>query len=64
MALAKAAEELVSAFQGAAPGGPEAEERKMFGYPASFVHGNMMIGLHQHGFVIRLSPPDLEAALA
>lgn len=62
--MAKASEELVAAFQGVAPGGPEAEERKMFGYPASFVHGNMIMGLHEHGFVMRLSPQDLEAAFA
>lgn len=34
------------------------QHRKMFGYPAVFVNGNMAAGLHQDGLVLRLSDSD------
>jgi TfoX/Sxy family transcriptional regulator of competence genes len=34
------------------------EPRKMFGYPCSFVNGNMFAGLFQTGLFLRLSEPD------
>ncbi len=34
------------------------ESRKMFGYPAAFVNGNMFAGLHEIGLVLRL--PEIE----
>ena len=37
---------------------PEAERRKMFGYPCSFVIGQMFAGLHQSNMVLRLSEED------
>ncbi len=37
---------------------PEAEKRKMFGYPCSFVQGQMFAGLHQENMVLRLSEKD------
>lgn len=48
--------ELEAAFHTAMEGFPDAERRKMFGYPAAFANGNMWTGLHQLNWVIRL--PD------
>lgn len=63
MPWAKASDALVEAFRGVAPGGPAGEERKMFGYPACFVGGNFLMGLHELGFVFKLGPEDRDAAL-
>lgn len=38
MALSKVAEAVREMFEAVAPGGPEGEERKMFGYPACFLN--------------------------
>jgi TfoX/Sxy family transcriptional regulator of competence genes len=43
---------------------PEAERRKMFGYPAAFIGGNMVTGLHQQNWVVRLSAEEQAAARA
>jgi TfoX/Sxy family transcriptional regulator of competence genes len=51
-----------NAFDAALPQG--VERRKMFGYPAAFVHGNMAAGLHEAGLVLRLGPDDREALLS
>jgi hypothetical protein len=45
---------LQEAFAAALDRFPEAERRKMFGYPAAFAHGNMWTGLHQFNWVVRL----------
>jgi TfoX N-terminal domain len=42
---------------------PSAERRKMFGYPAAFLGGNMVTGLHGQNWVIRLSDADREELL-
>lgn len=63
MALSKVAEAVRAGFEAVAPGGAEGIERKMFGYPACFVHGNMYMGLHELGFVFKLREGDREAAL-
>ncbi len=55
--------ELVRIFDAAMEALPEAERRKMFGYPAAFSHGYMFAGLHQESFVLRLSPADYTAFL-
>lgn len=38
------------------------ERRKMFGYPAAFVNGNMVTGLHGSSWFVRL-PEDAAAEL-
>lgn len=53
-----ASETWVEAFQAALSGDPQVEQRKMFGYPAAFVGGNMAAGLHQDGLVLRLPESD------
>jgi TfoX/Sxy family transcriptional regulator of competence genes len=48
-------DEVVPAFRGAT-------RRKMFGYPAAFVNGNMFAGLHEDRFVLRLGEEHVAAA--
>ncbi len=53
-----APEELVSFFSEALSLLPEAQLRKMFGYPAAFINGHMFAGLFQNDFFVRLSEVD------
>jgi len=52
-------EELVKVFEEALDNWPGAQIRKMFGYPAGFVNGQMFTGLHEDKMFVRLSPKDL-----
>jgi hypothetical protein len=61
MAWQKSPPELVERFGRVLERFPDAERRPLFGYPAAFVGGNMVTGLHQANWVVRL-PPDGEAA--
>src|SRR6266481_3930164 len=49
----KSPQELIDLFQSVMPG-PPAAQRKMFGYPAGFVNGNMFMGLFQDDMILRL----------
>jgi TfoX-like protein len=49
----KSPQELVDLFASVMPG-PPAVRRKMFGYPAGFVNGNMLMGLFQESMILRL----------
>ncbi|MBI5034067.1 MAG: TfoX/Sxy family protein [Chloroflexi bacterium] len=60
-AFTKAPEEMVSLFERAMKDFPMAEMRKMFGYPAAFVNGNMFTGLFQEEMFLRLSDEDRAA---
>jgi TfoX/Sxy family transcriptional regulator of competence genes len=53
MKLRKSPEELVATFDDVMPG-PPATKRKMFGFPAGFVNGNMFMGLFENGMILRL----------
>jgi TfoX/Sxy family transcriptional regulator of competence genes len=53
--------EWVEAFDVSLPS--TVERRKMFGYPAAFVHGNMAAGLHQDGLILRLPADDRDALM-
>jgi TfoX/Sxy family transcriptional regulator of competence genes len=55
---------LVRAFQAAVGSLRGVEQRKMFGYPAIFVNGNMAAGLVRDRMVIRLGDKDRERFLA
>jgi TfoX/Sxy family transcriptional regulator of competence genes len=55
MAWEKSPQELAERFGSILDRFPDAERRKMFGYPAAFVGGNMVTGLHQRNWVVRLS---------
>ena len=54
----KSPEELIEQFAEAVAGVEGVEQRKMFGYPAAFVGGNMTTGLHQDSWIVRL-PEDV-----
>lgn len=62
MQFRKPPEELVRTFETVMPG-PPAVSRKMFGYPAAFVNGNMFMGLHNENMLIRLAEPWREKLL-
>jgi hypothetical protein len=57
MGFDKSSPELVVRFEAALPRDSVVEPKKMFGYPASFVHGNYFTGLHEQNVVIRLPGP-------
>lgn len=50
----KAPPDLVQRFEAAVAGVEGLETRKMFGYPAGFVGGHMVTGLHQDSWIVRL----------
>jgi TfoX/Sxy family transcriptional regulator of competence genes len=56
----KSSPELVQLFEKAISGVPQAQSRKVFGYPAAFVNDQMFAGLHQENFILRL--PEAERA--
>jgi TfoX/Sxy family transcriptional regulator of competence genes len=51
-----APQEWIDAFDAALP--KDVERRKMFGYPAAFVNGNMAAGLHRDDLVLKLDEKD------
>ena len=60
----KSPPELVARFEAVAEHHPEAQRRKMFGYPALFVGGNLVTGLFADTWMIRLAETDLDEVLA
>jgi TfoX/Sxy family transcriptional regulator of competence genes len=62
MAWTKAPQALMDLFTDSLPDAAGLTSRKMFGYPAAFVHGNMMAGVFGDGIFARL-PPELRAEL-
>ena len=54
----KAPPELVDRFVAAVAGVEGLEQRQMFGYPAAFMGGNMVTGLHQDSWVVRLGQDE------
>jgi len=56
-ALVRAFDDVVGTLRGV-------ERRKMFGYPAVFVNGNMFAGILRDKMVLRLSLADVETFLA
>jgi TfoX/Sxy family transcriptional regulator of competence genes len=56
----KAPESLVADFTKAAEAVPGANVRKMFGYPAAFLAGNMFAGIFQNSVIVRLPPETRE----
>lgn len=59
MKLRKSPEALVAAFDDVMPG-PPATKRKMFGFPAGFVNGNMFMGLFEDNMILRLPAESRE----
>jgi TfoX/Sxy family transcriptional regulator of competence genes len=64
MAWERSPQELAERFGRVMDRFPDAERRKMFGYPAAFVGGNMVTGLHQRDWVVRLAEDQQAAARA
>jgi TfoX/Sxy family transcriptional regulator of competence genes len=62
-ALEKSPAELVERFARTAARHADAQPRKMFGYPALFVGGNMATGLFADRWVVRLAPEDLSTLM-
>jgi hypothetical protein len=56
--------ELVARYRAILSAHPEAAERPMFGYPASFVGGNMATGLYESDWYVRLADTDRIELLA
>jgi TfoX/Sxy family transcriptional regulator of competence genes len=57
----KSPEALVRTFDAIVPDDPRVERRKMFGYPAAFVGGNLFMSLFQDSLVLRL-PEDVRTS--
>jgi len=62
MAWSKSPQWLVELFDVSVPDRPGVTRRKMFGYPAAFVNGNMFAGLFEDNCIARL-PPQVRAEL-
>lgn len=60
----KAPAELVDRFTAVMATRPAGSVRKMFGYPAAFVNGNLATGLHQSSWFVRLSEADAAELVA
>ena len=61
MAWTKSSPELMAYFSEVAPAAEgDIEHRKMFGYPACFVGGNMFMGLFEETMILRLPPEERE----
>lgn len=57
----KSPPELQKLFVSLVPAAPGVEQRKMFGYPAFFVNGNMAGGLFGDDVILKLSEKDRAA---
>ena len=55
---------LIERFDVVAARTPDAQRRKMFGYPALFVGGNLVTSLFADRWVVRLAPDALATLLA
>jgi hypothetical protein len=62
--FSKSPPELVERFAAVMDAYPDAARRKMFGYPAAFVGGNMATGLFADLWVVRLPADEIEPAKA
>jgi hypothetical protein len=60
----KSPPELVERFAAVMDRYPDAQRKKMFGYPAAFVGGNMATGLFADQWVVRLPDGEIEPAKA
>jgi TfoX/Sxy family transcriptional regulator of competence genes len=63
MKLQKAPQSLIDLFDSALPEDQRLEKRSLFGFPAAFVHGNMICGIHGNSCIVRLDPVQREGWL-
>lgn len=61
--FSKSPPELIERFSSITAGIPDVERRQMFGYPCVFVGGNMVTGLHETAWFVRLAQSDREELL-
>lgn len=54
---------LVERFGSITAGTGDADRRQMFGYPCLFVGGNLVTGLHESAWFVRLAERDRQALL-
>lgn len=54
----KASEKIIETFEKIIPDLQGVEKRKMFGYPVTFINGNMFMGVHGNSIILRLSDND------
>jgi TfoX/Sxy family transcriptional regulator of competence genes len=59
----KASEKIIETFEKIIPSLPGIEKRKMFGYPVTFINGNMFMGVHGNSIILRLPDSDREEFL-
>jgi outer membrane biosynthesis protein TonB len=65
MAWRKSPQALVALFDAAVvPADARIERRSMFGYPAAFLNGHLLAGLHQEDLVLKLAEADRAQMLA
>jgi TfoX/Sxy family transcriptional regulator of competence genes len=62
--FAKSPPELIERFHAVTDDVPDTEHRLMFGYPALFVGGNMISGLYESSWFVRLGDADRAELLA
>lgn len=62
--FAKSPPELVERFEAVAAEYPDVANRLTFGYPCLYVGGNMVSGLYESGWFVRLGAADTAEALA
>ncbi|HEX3428418.1 MAG TPA: TfoX/Sxy family protein [Candidatus Limnocylindrales bacterium] len=62
--FSKSPPELIERFDEVLGAYPDAVRKKMFGYPAAFIGGNMATGLFADRWVVRLPDPEIEPAKA
>lgn len=63
MKFEKASDNVVEAFRHALPADRSVQEKKMFGYPAAFINGNMFAGTWSTGIVVKLDDASRDALL-
>lgn len=64
MKLVKPSAALIAEFKAVLAQLPDATPRKMFGYDAAFVNGNMAVGLWQNTAVMKLAEADQKKLIA
>jgi TfoX/Sxy family transcriptional regulator of competence genes len=64
MNFQKPSPELAALFDSILPDDPAVERRKMFGFPAAFVNGNLFASAHQTQLVVRLPEDAYQELLA
>src|SRR5262245_8008830 len=62
--MRKSSEALVARFGALVPTDERIEPKQMFGYPAAFLGGNLMMSLFQENLVLRLGDADRKTFLA